>query len=62
MNYVIFPLNDVKASIRANLLRNAFIQALMPAIDHEISISSVDNPDLLHQMYQKDTGKKQKKK
>jgi len=44
------------------VLRNAFIQALMPAIDQEINVSSVDNPDLLHQMYRKDTGKKKQKK
>lgn len=44
------------------VLRNAFVQALMPSIDYQINISSVDNPDLLHQMYQKDTGKKKKKK
>ncbi len=44
------------------VLRNAFIQALMPTIDNEISISSVDNPNLLHQIYEKDTSKKKPKK
>jgi hypothetical protein len=46
----------------ANILQNAFIQAIQPSIDHEINIASVDNPkEEKKTLLQKIFGKKEKK-
>ena len=48
------------------ILQNAFIQALQPSIDGEISIASVDNPkedkkNFIQKIFSKDKNKDKKK-
>ena len=54
------------AEFPATSLRNAFISALNPAIDHQISIASVDSKEqdktFFQKLFGKDDDKKEKKK